>query len=56
MLHCLIMQLYKYPQSELSAGEERPEHRNQNQGDYEANDYQTGTCFYVVHEFESAGA
>ena len=24
----------------LSAGEEGPEHRNQNQGDYEAHDYQ----------------
>ena len=40
----------------LSAGEEGPEHRNQDQGDYEAYDNQAGTAFYVVHEFESAGA
>ena len=37
----------------LFAGEEGPEHRNQNQGDNEANDYQAGTCFYIVHEFET---
>ena len=40
----------------LFAREERPEHRDQDQRNNEADDYQTGTCFYVVHEFESAGA
>ena len=40
----------------LFAGEEGPEHRNQDQGNYEADEYQTGTCFYIVHESEAAGA
>ena len=40
----------------LFAREERPEHRDQDQRNNEADEYQTGTCFYVVHEFEAAGA
>ena len=56
MLHCLIMQLYKYSQPELVSREERPEHRNQDYGYDEAYDYQTGTAFYVVHKREFARA
>ena len=40
----------------LFAGEERPEHRNQNQGNNEAHDYQAGAAFYIVHEGKLAGA
>ncbi|MBQ8919852.1 MAG: helix-turn-helix transcriptional regulator [Acidaminococcaceae bacterium] len=32
----------------MSAGEERPEHRNQDYGYDEAYDYQTGTYFYCL--------
>ncbi len=34
----------------LFAREERPYHRNNNQGYDKAYNYQTGTSFYVVHE------
>ena len=47
--------MYQTFSAGLLAGEERPEHRNQNQGDNEADDYQTGAAFYVVHEGKFAG-
>ena len=40
----------------LFAGEERPYHRDNNQGYYESYQNQTGTSFYIVHEFVSARA
>ena len=40
----------------LFAGEERPYHRDNNQGYYESYQNQTGTSFNIVHEFVSARA
>lgn len=40
----------------LFTREERPYHRDYNQGYDESYDYQTGTSFYIVHEFVSARA
>ena len=40
----------------LFAGEEGRYHRDYNQGNYEANDDQASTSFYIVHEFVVARA